>query len=225
MSPESTTRRDGSGKRRRADAVRNEGMITVAAMRVLAEHPGASMAQIADASGLGRATLYRHFASREELVTAIQRQAMEAGARALAAAELDRGSAVEGLRRAITALVGVGDRYRLLGREAALDPGMLQRQPDVAGKLLELVRRGQRAGELRDDLPPSWIVPALAALLVLALRAMAEQHIGQAEAAERVAATLLEGLAAPVTSPAERRPLQAPDDRFGARTGGASGGA
>lgn len=202
MSPGSTTDRDGSGKRRRSDAVRNERTIAEAAMRVLAEHPGASMAQIADASGLGRATLYRHFASREDLVMAIQRQAMEAGAHALADAKLDHGSAVEGLRRAITALVGVGDRYRLLGREAALDPSMLQRQPGVAGRLLELVRRGQRAGELRDDLPPSWIVPALAALLVLALRAMAEQRIGQAEAAERVAVTLLDGLVAPARSPA-----------------------
>lgn len=164
-------------------------------MRVLAERPGASMAQIADACGLVRATLYRHFASREHLIRAIQAQAMEAAARALADAGLDGDGGGRSLRRAIAALVGVGDRYRLLAREAALDPGMLQRQPEVAGRLLELVRNAQRAGELRDDLPPEWMVQALAALLTLALRGMADQGLSREEAAERVAATLLDGVA------------------------------
>lgn len=60
-----------------------------------------------------------------------------------------------------------------------------------------MVRRGQRAGELRDDLPADWIVSALAALLVLTLRSMADERVTQDEAAVRVEATLLDGLAGP----------------------------
>ena len=41
-------------------------------MRVLAEQPGASMSEIAEASGLGRATLYRHFRTRAELVPVLR---------------------------------------------------------------------------------------------------------------------------------------------------------
>jgi AcrR family transcriptional regulator len=153
------------------------------------------MNEIAEAGGLARATLYRHFESRDDLVHAIQAQAVAAGAEALAAVDLDEGSAARALRRAIRALVGVGDRYRVLARETAVNPSALQRQPDVAGELLRLVERGQRDGELRDDLPPSWILPALASLLVLALRAMADERVSADQAAEHVASTLLDGVA------------------------------
>jgi AcrR family transcriptional regulator len=61
----------GAAATRRADARRNEAAIAEAAMRVLAQQPQASMAEIAEASGLGRATLYRHFRNRSELVHAI----------------------------------------------------------------------------------------------------------------------------------------------------------
>jgi len=179
----------------RADAVRNQLAICDAAMRVLAERPGASMAEIAQACDLGRATLYRHFATREDLVQAIQRQAVNAAAEALTSARLDEGTAREALQRAIGALVGVGDRYRLLAREAAVDPGLLQRQPAVVGQLVTVVKRGQEAGELRSDLPPQWIIPALANLLVLALRAMADERVTHQQMAERVASTLLDGIA------------------------------
>lgn len=200
MPPKTTPRtpktEQAPGRPRRADAVRNQRAICDAAMRVLAERPGASMSELADACGLGRATLYRHFATREDLVAAIQAEAVQAGEEALAAATLDEGTATDALRRAITALVGVGDRYRLLAREAAVDPSMLQRQPGVAGQLLAVVRRGQQAGELRDDLPPDWILPALAGLLVLALRSMADERVTAEQAAHRVASTLLDGIAA-----------------------------
>lgn len=186
-----------SERPRRADALRNEEAIVEAAISVLAERPGASMGEIAEAGGLARATLYRHFASRDELVQAIQARAVAAGARALAGADLREGSAAAALRRAIGALIGVGDRYRLLAREAAIDPAALQGQPAVAGELLAVVRRGQRAGELRRDLPPGWILSSLAGLLVLALREMADESVTAEQAAERVASTLLDGIAAP----------------------------
>jgi AcrR family transcriptional regulator len=195
--PNTTRKPDPSPARpRRADATRNERAICEAAMRVLAERPGASMSEIAQACGLGRATLYRHFANREELVEAIQEQALQAAAEAIASARLDEGPATEALRRAIAALVGVGDRYRLLAREVATDPARLQRQPAVAGRLLEVVRRGQEAGELRADLPPTWMLPALASLLVVAMRSMADATVTHEQAAERVASTLLDGIAA-----------------------------
>jgi len=182
--------------RRRADAVRNQEAIAEAAMRVLAGQPGASMAEIAEASGLGRATLYRHFSSRAELVRAIQRQALDAASDAIAACGLDGRPAPEALRCAVEALVGVGDRYRVLGREASLDPRLLERQQGVAGPLLEMVRRGQRRGELRRDVPAAWVLASMGSLLVLALREIGAGRLTPDAAAGVVTATLLEGVAA-----------------------------
>lgn len=176
------------------DAQRNEQTILEAAITVLADRPGASMAEIARAGGLARATLYRHFASRDELVRAIQAQAVAAGTEALDVARLEQGSAVAAIRRAITALIGVGDRYRLLAGEAAVDPSALERRPEIVRDLLAVVERGQRSGELRSDLPAPWVLSTLAGLLVQALREMANASVTADEAAERVASTLLDGV-------------------------------
>ena len=184
---------------RRADAVRNEAAIAEAAMRVLADRPDASMADIAEASGLGRATLYRHFRSRGDLVRAIQRQALEAASDAIATCGLDAHPASQALECAVEALVGVGDRYRMLGREASLDPRMLERQQSVALPLLETVRRGQRRGELRSDVPAAWVLAAMGSLLVLALREIGAERLTPEPAAAAVTATLLEGVATTVS--------------------------
>lgn len=181
---------------RRADAVRNQVAIAEAAMCVLAEQPGASMAEIAEASGLGRATLYRHFRTRGELVRAIQRQALDAAGAAIAACELDKQPAPVALKCAVEALVGVGDRYRVLGREVSLDPSMLEQQQSVARPLLETVLRGQKTGELRSDLPAPWVIGSMGNLLVLALREIGAGRLSTEDAAAIVAATLLEGVAA-----------------------------
>ena len=55
-------------RRRRSDAALNRSKILDGARRLLAENGDASMQAIADAAGLGRGTVHRHFATREELM-------------------------------------------------------------------------------------------------------------------------------------------------------------
>ncbi len=182
---------------RRADAVRNQAAIAEAAMRVLAEQPGASMSEIAEASGLGRATLYRHFRSRAELVVAIQQQALAAAGEAIAACGLDNLPPRAALECAIRALVGVGDRYRVLAREVSPDPRRLERQQSVAGPLLAAIQRGHEQGDLRRDLPAPWVLASMGNLLTLALREIGAGRLTPDQAARMVATTLLRGVAAP----------------------------
>lgn len=189
-------RADRDTRGRRADALRNEAAIVGAALRVLADRPGASMDEIAEASGLGRATLYRHFRSRADLVAAIQRTALDAASETIASCDLGGQPAPAALRCAVEALVGVGDRYRVLGREISLDPRALERQESVARPLLETIRRGQASGELRDDLPAAWVLASMGSLLVLALREIGAGRLDAEAAAGIVAATLLDGVAA-----------------------------
>jgi AcrR family transcriptional regulator len=61
----------------RADARRNRDAVLSAAIRVLSERPDASMREIAEASGVGRTTVYRHFPQRDDLVRALFRRVFE----------------------------------------------------------------------------------------------------------------------------------------------------
>ena len=49
----------------RADARRNREIALDAGLELLAEGREVTMDQVADRAGIGRATLYRHFATRE----------------------------------------------------------------------------------------------------------------------------------------------------------------
>lgn len=64
-------------RRRRSDAALNRAKIIDAARTLLADNRDASMRAIADAAGLGRGTVHRHFSTREELVNAVRRQARD----------------------------------------------------------------------------------------------------------------------------------------------------
>jgi AcrR family transcriptional regulator len=55
----------------------NRRHIVAAADRLLAKHPAASMADVADAANVSRATLYRHFPSRSDLLAAVGEKARD----------------------------------------------------------------------------------------------------------------------------------------------------
>ena len=60
-----------TSRRVRADAERNRSRILEAAARLLAEDPRATTAQLADAAGVSRSTLHRHFPTRVDIVRAL----------------------------------------------------------------------------------------------------------------------------------------------------------
>ena len=64
-------------RRRRSDAALNRAKILDAARRLLADNGDASARSIADAAGVGRGTLHRHFPTRDELMEAVRRQARD----------------------------------------------------------------------------------------------------------------------------------------------------
>src|SRR5262245_63322343 len=72
------TDRGSKTVRRRADARRNIEAILAAAHQCLCQNPGASIADIAAAAGVGRITLYGHFRSRAALIDAVTTRALAA---------------------------------------------------------------------------------------------------------------------------------------------------
>src|ERR671935_2045088 len=156
-------------RRKQALQERVAGAIVAAAARVLAvggEH--ASMNDVAAAAGVARATLYRYFPSRQALLDELARVAAdEAGAR-LRSARVEELAAEEGVRRAVRALIEAGDPFTAVARER-VRPDPEQFEERVLEPLRRLFEHAQDTGEIRGDIPSSWLTDALVGLVVSVL--------------------------------------------------------
>lgn len=146
--------------RKRADAQRNRETVIETAISVLAERPQASMRDIADASGLGRTTVYRHFATRDDLVRALFERVVAESSDTIRAAAEPGGPAADVLRRLARELVALSDRYRFLEHHRSLRSDDLPTQGDNQ-PFLEWFGRAQEQGELRRDIPIPFMLTIL----------------------------------------------------------------
>jgi AcrR family transcriptional regulator len=154
-------------KRRRADAERSVARVQDAAIDALTSDPDASMAEIARRAGVVRATIYVHFPTREDLITAITERAIAEVTDVIAAAEPARGDPTGALRRVVAAA------WQALGRFHALVAVNTHRPADELHalhrpvlRLLEpLIKRGQRDGSFRADVPAQWHLSMILALI------------------------------------------------------------
>ncbi len=102
-----------TGRQQRADARRNAEAILDAATRCLARDPDASVGDIARAAGVGRVTLYGHFANRAELVAAVVDRAIAEADAALEAVDLEV-DAIDAMVRLAEATWAITYRYGAL---------------------------------------------------------------------------------------------------------------
>jgi AcrR family transcriptional regulator len=178
------------------DARRSE--LLNAATELLVTRPTASLAEIADYAGIGKATLHRYFASRDDLMLALGYRALEVVAQAIEASQPGRGSAIEALTRIIEALVPLGDKLHFLLSESVLDSdtdfNASERQSQAP--LLRLIEQGQAAGELRADLSAEWILHQMNYALFAAWRAVHEGFAARRDAPRMLVTTLLDGITA-----------------------------
>lgn len=178
---------------RRADARRNVERILDAAVICLARHPGATMAEIAKEAGLGRVTLYGHFAARSELVDAVVVRVIERGEVTLSAVDLD-GDPRDAMARLIHSSWRLVDESRavLAAAQDELTPDRIRRLHEAPASRVEtLIERGRRSGHFREDMPVSWLVSVLHQIIHGAATEIAAGNLDPDQAADLITATAL----------------------------------
>ena len=179
---------------RRADAERNIAAIVAAGLDLLSRDPDASVAEIAKAAGVGRVTLYGHFASREILLEAVLEHALALSHAALDDPAYDELPAPEAITRLVESSWKIVDGYRrlLVAAERALPPGRVRHHHDEAlGRVERLILRGRHDGVFRTDLPLSWLVTHFYATLHSAAQEVEAGRLDHADAPQILATTLL----------------------------------
>lgn len=186
----------------RADATRNRDQLLAVATRLFASAEGeSSMRAIAREAGVGIATLYRHFPTRESLVDAVYRDQvvrLTTGAREL----LDQLTPATALRRWMD-LFGdwIATKNGMLDTLLAMiDAGEIahaQTSAELLAAITEILEAGRAAGEIRTDVTAEDIAANLIGIFTVAPRP------ARAEQAARLLNILLDGLRPPAPRPRE----------------------
>ena len=185
--------------RRRADAERNIAAILNAGLVCFSRNPDASVAEVAQAAGVGRVTLYGHFPSRQELMDAVFAHALAKANTVLDAEAIDDGAASDALSRLIRSswLILAQHRGLLAAAQRDLPPARIRQHHDQAMARVErLIARGQDEGDFRTDLPRPWLVATFYSLMHAAAEEVDAGRLDPAQAGGVLATTILAALAA-----------------------------
>lgn len=169
--------------------------IIEAAFAVFSKNPSAALADVAERAGVGRATLHRHFASRDDLMQALSKIAIKEMDDAVVLACADATSYSEVARLALQALIPLGDRHGFLALEGETDDPELQaayakEQRETA----EMVDAAKGEGLFDTSVPTAWIVQAFDHLMYAGWESVKAGETTQDQAAALAWRTLIHGL-------------------------------
>ena len=168
--------------------------IVEAAIRLLNVNAGATMSEIAARAGVGRATLHRHFRTRNDLVTAIGLRCIEEMNAAVRGGQDTGKPAADQLRSMFRAVIPMGDRYSFLSLESAEDASVREGYRAQLQWVATLVEDLKKQGEIAADVPTAWAVAQIDQLVWTGWNGIAEGYLTPDEASELAVRTLLHGL-------------------------------
>ena len=147
---------------------KSRNAIVEASIQRLLTNPDASMSEIALAAGVGRATLYRHFETREELIKALTLLCLEETDEVLKPIKEQGLTGLPAIVESIRLIVPMAERFRFLmsltsiGESDATIGRAYRRQ---LRELIGYVEDGKKAGDISKTLPTEWVVASYDALL------------------------------------------------------------
>jgi len=165
-------------------------LLDVAAEALVAD-PAASLAEVAAAAGIGRTTLHKHYATRDDLMRAVAHRAIDLWSEAIDAVGVDGG-----LRSLVEAMIPIGPQLAFLWRSPIFDhvPEIVERWVAVEARCKGIVVRAQANGVIAADVPEWWLLQSLYSIVYVASESIRSGHLAPREATGLVLNTYLRGL-------------------------------
>ncbi len=138
--------------------IQSEEAIIEAGIKTLLINPSAGMSEIAEAAGIGRATLYRHFESREALIRALTLRCYGEIEAALNPYDHLLGRAA--IEKIIDVLMPIANRFRFLGglwTYVEGDEEVRRIESQVNQEMRLLFDHAKLIGDIDDSLPTPWL--------------------------------------------------------------------
>jgi AcrR family transcriptional regulator len=150
---------------------RTRRAILASAASALARNRVATLADIAEAAGVGRSTLHRHFSDREELINAVVDDSLTVINQSIDEAAIGQGPPAEAMRRLVAAMLDVAHRLMFLWGDPRVLEAFEKPTPDeectesAPRSVLSLIERGQAEGVFDPELSADWIQNVLWAVV------------------------------------------------------------
>lgn len=132
--------------------------IVEAAFQIFAEQPTASLGDVAERAGVGRATLHRYFPGRPDLMRALAKIAIAELDLAVEEATANAKSYEEGFRLSFQAIVPLANRQWFLAHEGVeADEEVATAYQISLDGLREDIERAKEEGLFDVNMPTAWI--------------------------------------------------------------------
>jgi len=176
----------------RSDAQRSVARILAAAEDCFTADPNAPMTAIAAAAKVSRVTLYLHFPTREELLSATVARIVDEVDRLLGTHPLETLPPAQAMDRMIRVAWEALARYRALVVSCTRQHGdiVTRHEHVMQARIRALLRRGRDLGSFRADQPLEWQVAVCYDLLVTAASQVHAGTLNADAAVEALIATL-----------------------------------
>ena len=184
--------------------VTNRDDVLAGAQRVLNLDASASMSAVAEAAGVSRATVHRHFESREALLVELGTRSLDQWEQRMDDVDLEAVAAsgdAARIRAALETLVlGYVDDsdafgFALTDHVILANAALVERTEVLAGRETTLFAAAQAAGVIRSGPPPRWFGHAVYGLLVAGREAVRLGDVARRDVADLVLSSLLTGIA------------------------------
>ncbi|KZL26255.1 TetR/AcrR family transcriptional regulator [Pseudovibrio sp. Ad37] len=178
-------------------AVKSRRALIEAGLAELPENPMASLTEIAEIAGIGRATLYRHFASREALIEEVLKVSFEDIIQVLTPMEKEGLRGKQAMMRAVELMLPLADRLRFLSSFWLDGERVLSKDPRYAlmeQETITSVEQAKEDGDIRKELPTRWVMNTYDVLLFSAWDMIVKEKADIGEVTALLMTTFFDGV-------------------------------